>query len=402
MTGRGSQEGDPLTTRGLTPDFHGYEVSMHERAPRFPHRRPNPLPRWAVYFFAPQIGLLCVYHVACGLFGPQGPDVAFRWGLLSTALSLLMLAAPPILRPLLGHGTPARDWWIFVGVYGALALAAASLRSWLMPWATGVELPFEMLRTLAGSMVITLSISIAGTEALSARIAFHDEWQRERERLRHELAASRSRLVRTDDALRREAAEYLHGGIQSRLLMAWAFLDQARGDSEHRRALTEEARVQLATLRHESLDHARLLMGINDRPLSEHVDELVERYRAVLPVTLDLAPEIREREAELSGDLCAAAKDMVEEALLNAFRHAAASRVDVRLAAPQPGMLALEVRDDGIGFDPHSHARGLGLSGLGNALQALGGTWSLDSAPGQGTHISLALPLNAERELEAA
>jgi signal transduction histidine kinase len=251
-------------------------------------------------------------------------------------------------------------------------------------------------------MAVTLGISIAGMEALIARIAFHDAWQRERERLRHELAGSRSRLVRKDDALRREAAEYLHGEIQSRLLMAWAFLDQARSSSEHGRTLMEEASTQLATLRHESLDHARLLMGITDRPLSERVEELVERYRAVIPVTLELSPEIREREAELSSDLCTAAKDMVEEGLLNAFRHAAASRVEVRLIAPQPDMLTLEIQDDGIGFDPRSHARGLGLSGLGDALQALGGTWSLDSAPGQGTHLSLSLPLGAERELEAA
>ena len=179
---------------------------MQERAHRFPYRPPIPLPRWAVYFFAPQIGLLCVYHVMCGLFGDQSPAVAMRWGLLSTVLSLIVLVAPPILRPLLGRGGLQRDWWIFLGVYGGLAVAIASLRSLLTPWATGVPLSFEMLRTLAGSMIVSLGISIAGLEALVARIAFHDDWQRERERLRQELAESRTRLVRADDALRREAA----------------------------------------------------------------------------------------------------------------------------------------------------------------------------------------------------
>ncbi len=375
---------------------------MHEPAPRFPHRPPAPLPRWAVYFFAPQIGLLCVYHVLCGLFGEQPPDVAFRWGLLSFTLSLLMLAAPPILRPLLGRGSPARDWWLFGGVYGGLALAAALLRSLLTPWATGVALPPEILRSLAGSMVVSLGISIAGMEALVARIVFHDDWQRERARLRRELAESRSRLVRTDDALRREAAEYLHGEIQSRLLIAWALLDQARSAPEQRRALIEDARAQLSTLRQDSLGHARLLMGIPNRLLSECIDELLERFRAVLPVSMELSPEGREREADLSDALRAAAQDMVAEGLLNAFRHAEASRVTVSLTSPRPGALTVEVRDDGLGFEPGAHTKGLGLSGLGDTLQALGGRWHLDTAPGHGTCLTLTLPLHSASELEAA
>jgi signal transduction histidine kinase len=328
--------------------------------------------------------------------------VALRWGLLSTTLCLLLLAAPPLLRPLMGHGSPQRDWWIFAGIYGGLTLAAGITRSLLMPWATGVELPFEMLRSLAGSMFVSLAISIAGMEALVSRITFQNDWQRESERLQRELADSRSRLVCTDDALRREAAEYLHGEIQSRLLMAWAFLDQARVDPDKRQALTQEARAQLSTLRQNSLDHARLLMGLTDDPLSERLEALVERYRAVLPVSLELSPDVRAVEAGLSFELRSAVLHMLEEGLLNAFRHAEACRVDVRLALTKPGSLAIEIRDDGCGFDPRSHARGLGLSGLGDALHALGGTWRLDSALGIGTTLALTLPLGAERQLEAA
>jgi signal transduction histidine kinase len=265
-----------------------------------------------------------------------------------------------------------------------------------------VELPFDILHSLAGSMLVTLAISIAGMEALVSRLTFQNDWQRESERLQRELADSRSRLVSTDDALRREAAEYLHGEIQSRLLMAWAFLDQARVDPDNRPTLTQAARDQLSTLRQDSLDHARLLMGLTDHPLSERVEALVERYRAVLPVTLELSPDVRVVEADLSFELRSAAQYMLEEGLLNAFRHAEASRVDVRLALAEPGTLAMEIRDDGIGFDPRSQVKGLGLSGLGDALNALGGTWRLHSAPGIGTTLVLTLPLGAERQLEAA
>lgn len=375
---------------------------MQERAPRFPHRPPAPLPRWAVYFFAPQIGLLCVYHVVNGLFGAQPFSVALRWGLLSTALCLLLLAAPALLRPLLGRGSPQRDWWIFAGVYGTLSLAAGIIRSLLTPWATGVTLPFEILRTLAGSMLVTLAISVAALEALVSRIVFRKDWQRESDRLQCELTDSRSRLVRQDDALRREAAEYLHGEIQSRLLMAWASLDQARAEPDKRPALTQEACAQLSALRTESLDHARLLLGLTDQPLSERVSTLVGRYRAVLPVTLESSPEVHALEGDLSAELRSAAQHMVEEGLLNAFRHAVASHVHVRLTIAKPGTLAIEIQDDGTGFEPQSHARGLGLSGLGDSLQALGGTWLLTSALGGGTTLAITLPLSAERQLETA
>ena len=375
---------------------------MQERAPRFPHRPPAPLPTWAVLFFAPQIGLLCVYHVVSGLFGAQSLSVALRWGALSTLLCALLLAAPRLLKPLLGRGTPARDWGIFAAVYGGLALAAGILRSLLAPWATGVSIPPDVLRSLAGSMLVTLTISIAGLEALISRIVFQHDWQQESARRQRELAESRSLLVSTDDMLRREAAEYLHGEIQSRLLMAWAFLDQARGGAGARQDLIHEARFQLDTLRHEGLGQARLLMGLTDRPLSERLDELIARYHAVLPVSVEVAPAVTELEAGLPGELCDAAERMLEEGLLNAFRHAAATRVNVRLVPDPAGTLTLDVQDDGIGFDPGMHAKGLGLSGLGMALEAHGGRWKLDSSPGRGTTLAMTLPLRAAQQQEAA
>lgn len=313
-----------------------------------------------------------------------------------------MLGAAPILRPLLGRGSPARDWWIFVGVYGGFSVGIAILRSLLAPWATGLPLSSEILRPLTASMIGTLGFSVAALEALVSRKAFLDAWQAELARLRQELAESRSRLVRTDDALRREAAEYLHGEVQSRLLMAWAFLDQARNSPDARQGLIESAKAQLCTLRDESLTHARLLMGLTDRPLTERVSELFERYQTVLPLALSIHPDVNALERHLSPELRSAANDMIEEGLLNAFRHSAAKRVELRLAVSQPHTLTVEIQDDGVGFTPQAQSRGLGLSGLGDTLQAHGGTWRLDSAPGQGTRLTLSLPVTSRRVLETA
>jgi signal transduction histidine kinase len=75
------------------------------------------------------------------------------------------------------------------------------------------------------------------------------------------------------------------------------------------------------------------------------------------------------------------------EALANAAKHAAASAVHVGADAADD-VLRLAVRDDG-GADP---ARGSGLAGLKDRVEAIGGTWSVRNRPGEGTTLLAELP----------
>jgi signal transduction histidine kinase len=89
-----------------------------------------------------------------------------------------------------------------------------------------------------------------------------------------------------------------------------------------------------------------------------------------------------------------AAFRIVQEALANAARHARAPHVDVGLRCAD-GWLELEVRDDGVGFVPAAAQgrSGLGLSSMRERARLLGGTCSVDSAPGQGARVRVRLPL---------
>jgi len=72
------------------------------------------------------------------------------------------------------------------------------------------------------------------------------------------------------------------------------------------------------------------------------------------------------------------------------MKHAQASHVEISLAASDASLL-LSVRDDGIGgADP---ARGSGLTGLADRVEALGGSIHVRSTAGTGTHITVDLPL---------
>jgi signal transduction histidine kinase len=88
---------------------------------------------------------------------------------------------------------------------------------------------------------------------------------------------------------------------------------------------------------------------------------------------------------------------VAQEALNNISKHARASTVWVRLARTQEGIL-LEVRDDGEGFDPKAGVRptAVGLTGISERVEALGGTLRVKSSKGQGTEISVVLPVTAE------
>jgi signal transduction histidine kinase len=105
----------------------------------------------------------------------------------------------------------------------------------------------------------------------------------------------------------------------------------------------------------------------------------------------------------LSPDLSIACFRVVQEALTNVVRHAAARHVWIELSQSE-NVLELVVRDDGVGFDvaaaqEKAARRGrLGLLGMAERVQILGGTLHVESQPGRGARIRAAFPLNAGSE----
>lgn len=86
---------------------------------------------------------------------------------------------------------------------------------------------------------------------------------------------------------------------------------------------------------------------------------------------------------------------IAHEALNNVLKHAHAHCAQVQLNASESAA-HLEICDDGVGFDPSSQANGgLGLAGMRERIDKLGGTLEVTSAPGKGTQITVEVPLNA-------
>jgi PAS domain S-box-containing protein len=86
---------------------------------------------------------------------------------------------------------------------------------------------------------------------------------------------------------------------------------------------------------------------------------------------------------------------LVQECLTNVAKHSQAGRVAISLKR-EGDQVRFEFEDDGQGFDPASRNPGLGLIGLRERVESLGGRFELASAPGSGVRIRAAIPADKE------
>jgi signal transduction histidine kinase len=203
-----------------------------------------------------------------------------------------------------------------------------------------------------------------------------------------ELRASRVRLVEAAHVERRRLERDLHDGTQQRLVsisMALGLADSKLGsDPEGVRRILDETRKTLGT----ALEELReLSQGIHPGILTERgLGPALQELAYVAPVSIELGVPLEER---LPEPVEAAVYYLVAEALANVAKHASATVVSVNVDR-RNGQAVVEVSDDGVGgADP---ARGSGLRGLADRVEALGGAFAVESPPGRGTRLRAEIP----------
>jgi signal transduction histidine kinase len=168
--------------------------------------------------------------------------------------------------------------------------------------------------------------------------------------------------------------------------------DQARHQLERVRALSREALDELRSL----------ILGLRPADL-EH-----DGLEGALRKEVAMVSRVHGIEVKLSARSVPgidAARDaqvlrIANEAVHNAVRHAAASHVTVDLCGDGETLLALEVADDGHGFDPGDpelRSRHLGLTSMEERAAELGGRLAISSVPGGGTTVRLELSHDGRR-----
>jgi signal transduction histidine kinase len=198
-------------------------------------------------------------------------------------------------------------------------------------------------------------------------------------------------------------------------------------------SVQEQERVRIAREVHDELGQALTAMKIDLQQLgNQHrdlqeplggigrtIDEIVDLVRRIaadlrpailddLGVTAALEQQLRRlRESTGIATTLTVAEEPVidmltganlyriaQEALNNVVRHANATAVEVTLALAD-GNAVLTVKDNGHGMPPSTDPKSLGLLGIRERAELLGGSVAIDSRPGEGTMVTATLPLTA-------
>jgi two-component system, NarL family, sensor histidine kinase YdfH len=200
------------------------------------------------------------------------------------------------------------------------------------------------------------------------------------------LANERQRMAR-------ELHDTLAQGLAGLVLQLEAIDSHlARGNTAKAQAITqqamERARLALADAR-AAIDDLRS-GDLPDIDLETALHQEADRFTAASGIPCEPSIELP---PELSDDARECARRVVSEALTNIARHAQAQHAAVSLH-PLDRSLNIEVRDDGMGFDPTQIGTGhYGLIGLRERVRLIGGTLDIESASGQGTTLKVQLPI---------
>ena len=185
-----------------------------------------------------------------------------------------------------------------------------------------------------------------------------------------QLAMSRRRIVGVTEELRRQVAQQLHGPVQNRLLvashrlrMAMESEDLAADDSvKHIQQVADLiADVNQTTLRDVIRQLHPTLIRLS---LSSALDSLANQFRPSFDVDIQVAAGGSDNQPardELPQELRLAIYRVVEEALSNVLKHAAAKCADVSLTQTSDMKAELLIRDDGRGFEFNKQELGFGI-----------------------------------------
>ena len=216
-----------------------------------------------------------------------------------------------------------------------------------------------------------------------------------------EMQRSRQRIVSAQESLRKEIAQQLHGSVQNRLIFLVLRLKQLEATAEPKGVALEltdlrEKFEELLEQEIRSIVH-QLYPYILRRGFVPALQSMGDQIESVISIEMDLDQELARKERAdrslIPEQAKLAAYRIAEEALTNVVKHANASKVSVRLETPFGGWFRLTVQDDGQGFAVEESLEGMGIVGMRDYAEAIGGECVILGAPGKGTQVTATLPL---------
>ncbi|HOX39581.1 MAG TPA: PAS domain S-box protein [Candidatus Brocadiia bacterium] len=223
-------------------------------------------------------------------------------------------------------------------------------------------------------------------------------------RYQERLRAMASDLALAVEQERRRIATGLHDSICQTLAFTKLRLQRIqRKEQLDEKALT--ALTEVCEFVDQAIQEARTLTSDLSRlsppvlyevGLEAALKRLVEEMSEQHGITIEFEDDGEEK--PIGNDIRVVLFQSAREALINAAKHSRAGKVVVRIRKDRR-MARLEIEDDGVGFDPSDRSSnvvgsgGFGLVSLRERLAHMGGSMSVESAPGKGTKVAISAPM---------
>lgn len=225
--------------------------------------------------------------------------------------------------------------------------------------------------------------------------------RRTAERLRTEEHLLR-KLLALQDRERKLTAHEIHDGLVQYVTGGKMIVEGLRHQMQTGGKVRPDDLMAVADLLAKAIGEGRRLISnlrpliIDEEGLLEAINYLVaeETSRGALAISFTHAMTYEHLPPLLETTLFR----IVQEAMTNIRHHSKAMRADIRLIQDE-GRIRLEVRDDGVGFDPKNVPEDrFGVRGIVERARLFGGSAKIRSAPGHGTLIAVSMPLDLETE----
>ena len=211
----------------------------------------------------------------------------------------------------------------------------------------------------------------------------------EHSRLVEELRASRLRVVQAAERERRRLEQDLHDGAQQRLVEIQVRLGSARALVDRADLASELDAIQEAA--EAALDELRTLArGIYPSSLRDHGPAAALRalaQRSAVPIRV-IDEGIGRAPAAVEATIYFCAR----EAIQNATKHAGPGASVTATLTRRRGAIDLTISDNGVGISPNAVSNGIGIRGMHDRIEAVGGRLDIFSEPGLGTCIRGTIP----------
>jgi signal transduction histidine kinase len=266
-----------------------------------------------------------------------------------------------------------------------------------LPWLL-VSLGSTLLLGVWNGRVVTMVEQVIKQSELRGELIAQLESTRDELAEAHHAAGAMAERER----MAREIHDTLAQGMTSIVMLAQAAqVELQRGGSDPAgtklAAIEETARENLAEAR--ALVAAFTPVALSGATLTEVLRRQAERFAAETGVDVQVSLDLPDEElAVLPQGQQVVVLRAAQESLANVRKHAGATQVRITLGIAADG-ICIEIRDDGLGFEPQAPASGFGLAAMRGRVEESGGTVQVDSAPGRGTRVQVLIPAAGQEAL---